>query len=710
MTTPRPPVPPRVKRANGNQDDDCERARPAPHAGRRIIRPTELSSPKQEVDVRFQTVAAHLDKAHEPETEQVVSAGDGGSIATLRPAEPRESSPYAAEKASLQIPTKPPLATTLPLPTHASAREKTPSGAACLRASSARAVSKENSGSSDDLSPAIHWRHFRRGMQEGSVRDNFVWSEADELGRGAFGRVFRGKSCYHGTKMVAIKILSRASVHNVDNLWSEINILSDLDHPNILRMLEAYEDSRNIYIVTEVCQGGPLDDWLDRVKGDAAFARRVALEVTGVLAHCHSRGICHRDLKLDNILLLRDSVDSPVRVADFGLAKRCSSRIVWQRLAWNQARAAALSGGCEQDMTQDTVPQCPAQVRSLSSRRAVKRNTIGAIPWAESGSKRQASEVEPEEPAEAASGSKRPVYVRMKSVTGTPEYMAPEVIHMLNRQMNENEDESSDDCLPDFYDFRCDVWSLGVCLCTLLLGKHPYDLEQVSRFVAEGEPLPELKWDNVAEDPVEFIEDCLQADFRKRPHAEDLMRYDWLSPGNALHVVPTPSSASFLAKRFRAFAGLSQFKRAALLAAVRHLGSYEHEELRKVFQKVDVQNTGEVPVQDLMKVLSMSPSSPSGETAWIDEAVRMADAESKGSIAYTEFLAAVMDPNIEDRKDLALAAFRGFDLNGDGSLTSKELERVLKNCDSQLSVIREGDQNGDGELDFEEFVDLLRKG
>ena len=47
-----------------------------------------------------------------------------------------------------------------------------------------------------DTESAIHWRRLRRGLQQGRVHDHFVWCEEDELGRGSFGRVFRGKSLY----------------------------------------------------------------------------------------------------------------------------------------------------------------------------------------------------------------------------------------------------------------------------------------------------------------------------------------------------------------------------------------------------------------------------------------------------------------------------------------------------------------------------------
>ena len=57
---------------------------------------------------------------------------------------------------------------------------------------------------------------------------------------------FQGESCYNSTQVGAIKQMLRSSIANskCGKLWSEINVLADLDHPNILRFLEAYEDGR----------------------------------------------------------------------------------------------------------------------------------------------------------------------------------------------------------------------------------------------------------------------------------------------------------------------------------------------------------------------------------------------------------------------------------------------------------------------------------
>ena len=73
----------------------------------------------------------------------------------------------------------------------------------------------------------------------------------------------------------------------------------------------------------------------------------------------------------------------------------------------------------------------------------------------------------------------------------------------------------------------------------------------------------------------------MQVDFRRRPAAERLLRHAWFSDGYPPGPTcgPTPHSSSTIASKLRAFARLSKFKRAALLAAARNLGSYEHEDL-----------------------------------------------------------------------------------------------------------------------------------
>jgi len=541
-----------------------------------------------------------------------------------------------------------------------------------LQAFSGRSCISTESGRSPS-SARINRQILRRGRHEGIIHDSYSWEESDALGEGAFGKVYSAKSKHDLRQSFAVKKILRSGIQDVDELWSEISILSDLDHPNVLRFLEAYDDYKNIYVVTELCLGGDLDQWLEKVKGQVDFAKRVTREVMGALAHCHSLGICHRDLKPANILLVRDSMDSPVRVADFGVAKRCSKGVMARRSAWSLATAGQ------------------GEPRAAKS------------------------------PLNLA---------RMSSFKGTPEFMAPEVIAILNAKVKRKLNQKI------FYDFRCDIWSVGVIIHMLLTGDVPYSLEELSAYVAEQTPLPNLvhldEGGVLAEGALShFLTSCLNLDFTQRPNARDLQAHDWLQPSSASSL--DCSSAEELANRFVEFTSFSPLKRAAMLAAARHLGPYEHEELRALYQKLDLQNSGQLTAEDLRNAMrqvpgflmppcppsesKVSPGYPDGDPVlrarrmspkshWSIQMAMKLDTAQSGTVDYTEFLAAAMNHRIENRRDLAWAAFCSFDLGSKGCVSRGDLEHVVEFLsEAQLSEL--GELGKGDEVTFEQFIRLL---
>lgn len=79
------------------------------------------------------------------------------------------------------------------------------------------------------------------------------------LGKGAFGEV--RQAVHRETGMVrAIKIINNDAINEEEKkrIVGEVEILKSLDHPNIIRVFEYFQDSRNFYIVTELCTGGEL--------------------------------------------------------------------------------------------------------------------------------------------------------------------------------------------------------------------------------------------------------------------------------------------------------------------------------------------------------------------------------------------------------------------------------------------------------------------
>ena len=105
----------------------------------------------------------------------------------------------------------------------------------------------------------------------------------------------------------------------MEMLKNEIQVLKDLDHPNIVKMFEFLEDEKRIYIVTEICKGGELfDEILNRSKFDERDAAIVMKQLLSSINYCHLKNIVHRDLKPENILLEQDRDLEKIKIVDFG--------------------------------------------------------------------------------------------------------------------------------------------------------------------------------------------------------------------------------------------------------------------------------------------------------------------------------------------------------------------------------------------------------
>ncbi len=86
-------------------------------------------------------------------------------------------------------------------------------------------------------------------------------------------------------------------------LQSEIDILSQLDHPNVLKIYEIFDEDDFIYLVLELLKGGEL---FDRIVEKENYSEREAAEtvrpIVDAIRYCHNLGIIHRDLKPENLL------------------------------------------------------------------------------------------------------------------------------------------------------------------------------------------------------------------------------------------------------------------------------------------------------------------------------------------------------------------------------------------------------------------------
>lgn len=145
------------------------------------------------------------------------------------------------------------------------------------------------------------------------------------LGSGAFGEVRRviHRATNEGR---AVKIFRKdlaTSASSQQKLMEEINILRSLDHPNIIRVYEFFEDAKRFYIVMEQCNGGELfEEILKRQNFGETHAATILHQLFSAVAYLHDNNIIHRDLKPENILLEEKGDIMNIKLIDFGTAVR----------------------------------------------------------------------------------------------------------------------------------------------------------------------------------------------------------------------------------------------------------------------------------------------------------------------------------------------------------------------------------------------------
>lgn len=156
------------------------------------------------------------------------------------------------------------------------------------------------------------------------LRGLISYYELEEvIGQGASGVVLRAIR-REDRLPVAVKVVSKASLTPVTRraLAREVQVLKEAEGcENVVRFVEALEDSKFVYVVTELLEGGDLYQRLRRKKRgfEEVEVLETALQITAALKYLHVKGIAHRDLKLENIMFTTRDQDATVKIVDFGL-------------------------------------------------------------------------------------------------------------------------------------------------------------------------------------------------------------------------------------------------------------------------------------------------------------------------------------------------------------------------------------------------------
>ncbi|TNV86699.1 hypothetical protein FGO68_gene563 [Halteria grandinella] len=165
------------------------------------------------------------------------------------------------------------------------------------------------------------------------MQDRFEYDPEDkgcQLGKGSYGAVYKAFDKLTKT-FVALKVIKRTllSVEEYDMIASEIElslVLSEDCHPGLTRLRDVYRSPDQVVLVMDLVEGVNLFSWLMANQNKRLYSEKVALRIFSTLAetlrHVHGRGVVHRDIKLDNVII---SIDEGFRnvqtkIIDFGLS------------------------------------------------------------------------------------------------------------------------------------------------------------------------------------------------------------------------------------------------------------------------------------------------------------------------------------------------------------------------------------------------------
>lgn len=284
----------------------------------------------------------------------------------------------------------------------------------------------------------------------------------------------------------------------------------------------------------------------------------------------------------------------------------------------------------------------------------------------------------------------RPDSSKMRVVCGTTPYMAPEVIQ-------------------GSYDIKGDLWSIGVITYILNVGTMPFEGvsdQELKKKICEGVikyPDPEPK--NMSPDVHDFISKLLEVDPSKRFSAEEALKHPWLEIRNRkVSKENDEQIGADMLDAFAKFSGASKFRRHVLGMCAWSLTNEQRAKMRQHFIEIDTDHTGTISLAELKEALEQNDFLSLRNS---DELVSGLQMEQ---IDYSDFLAAMLSSRIAAHESTIRNAFRRFDVDSNGVISSSDLRVVLGKSHKKSEVeefVRSMDSNGDGQISFDEFLEYL---
>ena len=506
------------------------------------------------------------------------------------------------------------------------------------------------------------------------------YKEVNDLGVGTYGLV-KKVLLISSSIPRALKIIPKSKlIRGVNNsmVINEIEILRSLDHPNIMKIYEYYEDNKNFYIVGEYCDSGDLYSKLEKLDNFSEVIVKIIMkQILSAIAYLHSKKIIHGDIKIENVLLNTSTKRKLTRT--FTRLNQESNFKDLQKELIN-LKEENYSKSTKEFF--DNIKQYEIKLIDFGCSKIFTKNKK-IITYSNNNEQTEIDENDDEKKE------------NKKLIRGASLYCSPEVV--INK-----------------YDEKCDEWACGVLMYILLCGSPPFygkKDEEIFRNIKKGNfhfYYPQFK--NVSDNAKDLISQLLKYDKNKRISAKDALNHPFFTEDFNLNQ-KIDINILIRLKNLKSYNKIQQAVIAYLTMSF--IDKDEEKKLRDVFRYIDKNSSGYIKKDDIKKAFKE-------QNLEIDEnnlknIFDILDSDSNGYIEYQEFLRALINKENLFSENNLKQVFELFDKDKSGQITWDDLYEIFfqsedKNINEEIvqKFLEEINMKKEDSINFEQFSKIMK--
>jgi len=492
-----------------------------------------------------------------------------------------------------------------------------------------------------------------------------TYVELSDIGEGAYGVVKKVCLKNDPDTIRAMKVIPKENIIEKEDgtkLVDEIEILKNLEHPNIMKIYECFNDKDNVYIISEFCDQGDLLGKMDKLGTlNQIVVKQLMDQILNAIAYLHTNRIFHGDIKLENVMLYKTSMRESRRFSrinkDLNKNKQLEKDI---EKSFSKKFTSKRSFNYIEDMNDYEVKL----IDFGCSKYLVKKKDN-----------------------------------KLSGIVGTSIYCSPEVID-------------------DLYDEKSDEWSCGVLMYILICGEPPFQgetEEEIFANVKKGKySFHQKEFRDVSESCIDLIKQLLEPDKNQRITASEALKHAFFKENYDpnLTFYKNMDKKNYLNKLLEIKKLPSKFHE--LIEAYlcfNFIKKDEEKKLTQVFRYLDRRGKNRLSFYDFSKTFKENGINVSKKQ--IQNMIDIIDSDGNNTIEYQEFLRAMCDKDtLYNDKNLE-SVFNSIDISQKGYINVDDIKKfIFKNKDvadiTFCNYLKQIGMDLSSKLELDQFIDIIR--